>query len=314
MNKSKNFLVITLINFIITGTSAYCSEINNSHFSDIFCFEDALNAKGLHVDLLGDDFQVEDIKNSHIPFYQDIFANEKVMKKFGDGQVRDRQKTKERCESSINDRFAQGHPHGFLTVIDPSTHLPFMNIIAGGGDRKGTSEIAYVIDPSYQGKKFGKKIVTSIVNQWAPEVRRIGLGTNLNNESQQTIINAFKCFGGEVLNQLDATSSPSNIPSWKILDYVGFSHAVCDVDSDKQETIINYDGKEFSSERLLQYELMEKEILKLFNPTHNDTPLKSAKRYFMIDIDGKERTFSKHAQWDRIKYHLEKKMDDEKKA
>jgi hypothetical protein len=54
---------------------------------------------------------------------------------------------------------------------------------------------------------------------------------------------------------------------------------------------------------------MEAKLLELFDSQYTSSPLKSGQRYRMIDINSKVRTFSKHATWDRIKYHFEMKMN-----
>jgi hypothetical protein len=290
-------LTLSAFTLINCNISAYSSQFT----SDIFTYDNPTLATGLHACLQGDGWQGEDIKESHIKFHQDLFGNPFVMQGFADGQIREAEGVKSRCLMSINDRFAKGFPHGLLTLSDPETGTPFMHIIGGGGDRAGTSEIAYAMLPEYQGKKFGTKVVSSFVQEWAPEVRRIGLGNGLDPITDEKIIKAFQCYEGKALDQLDATASPSNVTSWRILDGLSFQAAVNGLES--SESLIDFDGKE------LGYAQMEAKLLELFDSQYTSSPLKSGQRYRMIDINAKVRTFSKHATWDRIKYHFEMKMN-----
>jgi len=61
-------------------------------------------------------------------------------------------------------------------------------------------------------------VLGAIVKEWGPEVRRVGLGHGLDGMQHAAIIKAFKCFGGKELCRFDATASPSNRGSWRILD------------------------------------------------------------------------------------------------
>lgn len=67
---------------------------------------------------------------------------------FGDGQVRSAESVASRVKNSIEERFGNGSPHGLLTVLD-QLKQPFMYMVAGGGDRTGTSEIAYTMKHEY---------------------------------------------------------------------------------------------------------------------------------------------------------------------
>lgn len=284
----------------VGSSDAVSSHLTSAPFSDIFSYE----GPRLHARMTNSRWSIEDIKREHIGFHQDLFANPIVMSRFGDGQVRDRSAVRARCENSIEKRFGEGHPHGLMTVSDPGTTFPFMHLVGGGGDRAGTSEIAYAMIPDYQEKKIGTQVVSCLVQTWAPEVRRIGLGTGLDPVAQSSIISNFQCFGGASLDQLDATASPANPSSWVILDRLGFKAAGQGVAS--SEVVVDLDGREFGTVRKDQYILMEEHLLSLFDPAISDAPLKSGQRYLMTDPAGVKRTFSKHERYARLKYHLEK--------
>jgi len=273
---------------------------NASQFtSEIFSYDDYANAKGLHVTLKGDNWRAEDIKPDHLQFHINLFGNSTVMAGFADGQVRSAESVTARVKNSIEERFGKGSPHGLLTVLDEEKQ-PFMHVVAGSGDRPGTSELAYAMLPEYWGKKYGEKVVTKIVQEWAPAVYKIGRGIGLQPNAHANIIKAFQCFDGKPLEQIDATASPSNVGSWKILIKTGFKAAKCNLES--TEIIIDYDHKEFES-----LATMEAELLKLFDiaKSNTDQPLIPGKRYRMIDPKGQLRTISKHTKWERMKYHFE---------
>ena len=291
MNKKFNFLV-----FILNVLNPVSTQASFS--SNIFSYDHLDIAKGLHVCLKGDTWVAEDVKWSHFSFQQSLFDNPDVMSGFADGQTRTSESVEVRFKDSIENRFAQGHPHGLLTVRDKENNsLYFMHAVAGGGDRAGTAEIAYAISFEHQGKKLGTKVITSLVQEWAPEVRRIGLGQNID---QDNIVKAFKCFGGKELENLDATASPTNLVSWKILEKAGFYSANYKLDN---STNIDFDLKEIS------YKNLEEELLKLYDSQQSQNKnLKINKRYCLTDMDGKQRIFSKHQKWNRIKFHFEKSL------
>jgi GNAT superfamily N-acetyltransferase len=294
----KIFKLILSSIFILSITAGNASE--SPFRSNIFTYDDPLNAQNLHVSLKGDNWRAEDIKLTHLDFHISLFGNPTVMAGFADGQVRDAESVTNRVKNSVEERFVKGQPHGLLTVFDHSEQ-PFMHIVAGGGDRPGTSEIAYAMMPNYWNKGYGGKVLAKIVQEWAPEVYKIGRGDGLDSIPNENIVKAFQCFGGKPLDQLDATASPSNIASWKILVKLGFEAAKCDLGA--TDTVIDYDHKEFESSNA-----MESDLLSHFAPTSITTDVEQlmpGKRYRMIDPEGNVRTFSKHARWERMKYHFE---------
>jgi len=302
MKLTSKRLIALIFGFSITAINASAPKFTSS----IFSHKDPVTAQNLRVSLKGDNWTAEDIKTEHTDFHIALFGNPTVMAGFADGQVRDADSVRKRVKDSIEERFGKGKPHGLLTVCDDQKK-PFMHVVAGGGDRSGTSEIAYAIvneldGVKYWGKGYGTKVLTKVVQEWAPEVYKIGHGTYPGANSK--IVTAFQCFGGKegskALDQLDATASPSNPASWKILDKLAFEPAKCNLES--TTVVIDYEHKEFAS--LIT---MEEELLKLYDAstTSLGKTLEPGKRYRMIDPDGKVRTVSKHARGNRMKYHFE---------
>lgn len=280
------------------GLGIFLTQASQAMFeSPIFTYDDKENAKDLHVSLQGNKWEIQEVTEQDIPFYQQLFSNLEVMTKFGDGQIRSPDSTAQRLRDVWIPRFQNGQPHGGLMIFDPDTHERVGNIVAGAGDGAGISEIAGAGLPQHWGRGIGFEVLEIIVQQWGPEVRRIGLGTGLDELQDGNIIRAFKCFDGQELSRFDATASPSNPGSWKILDKLGFKAAASQVQD--LENPLDFDNKELQSPQAL-----EETLLKLFDSS-GDVSYKISTRYSLIDPEGKERTFSKHASYDRIKYHFE---------
>jgi len=269
--------------------------------SEIFTYDDPVAARNLHVSLPGTGCQMRSLEAADLPFYQTLFSNATVMSKFGDGQTRALDATATRVQGWTS-RFQQGQPHGSLTIFDPETQERLGHIIAGGGDAAGVSEIAFALMPENWGKKLATHAATALVNHWVPEVRRIGLGIGLDAIQDAPIMAAFKCFGGRLLERLDATASPANPGSWKIFDRLNFQPAAMGVAN--VEPVLDLDHQEFSS-----FQGFEDTILKAFGPLQSH-PLQAGIRYRLLDTEGRARTFSKHTSYDRLKYHFEKSLTD----
>lgn len=263
--------------------------------SEIFTYDDKKNAKGLHVFLEGRNWQAKEVIEEDIPFHQKLFSDPEVMAGFADGQVRIPTATAQRLQNMWIPRFQNGRPHGGLTVFTLQDQEKIGHVVAGGGDEAGVSEIAYSYMPNYWGRGVGSEVVGAMVHQWGPEVRRIGMGKNLDEVQDKNIIEAFQCFDGKVLERFDATASPSNPRSWKILEKFQFQAAASKV----QDT----DPLDFEQKEIQSPQDLEKELLKIYDIV--DSSYTVGTRYKLIDHEGKQRTFSKHNRFDRIKFHFE---------
>lgn len=264
------------------------------------------NTSQVHSNLNGDlsenNWYAENVKSMDLQFYQSLFTNETVMKCFGDGQTRTPETTQGRINFWI-ERFERGQPHGGMTVFQTDHDTPIGYIVAGGGDEPGVSEIAYAYIPEVWGKGIGSNVVEKIVTEWAPEVRRIGLGTNLDENRDAKIISTFRCFDGKILDRLDATASPSNPASWKILVKNNFHRAYsC---TSEERPIIEVDVDHCHTLKGVDYKAMEEHILQKYYAQDAISPLEEGIRYLMIDPEGNEKTLSKHKGYSRLKYHFE---------
>lgn len=166
--------------------------------SEIFSYDAQDGNPGyLHVAMQGNGWRIEDIKELHSPFHQNLFNNPEVMSGFADGQVRAPEATHKRIIESWIPRFQKGQPHGGLSLFNGEDQL-IGCVVGGGGEREGTSEIAATLDKSVWHTGIAADLAEKTVTVWAPEVRRIGLGIGLT-EQDVAIKNAFCCFMGKPL-------------------------------------------------------------------------------------------------------------------
>ncbi|CAG8829797.1 15005_t:CDS:2, partial [Dentiscutata erythropus] len=107
------------------------------------------------------------------------------------------------AEIRINDEYLIGQPKGALTILD---------------------EYAYTLYREYWNRGIGQSVLSKMVDEWGPEVRRIGLGENLYIQNKQEIFQ----FNGKELEQFRATVRPKNVSSWSILKKVGFEPVLAD--------------------------------------------------------------------------------------
>lgn len=277
----------------------FCSASNAVFHSEIFTYEDPHNAKNLHVSLAGTYWKARDVQETDIPFYQDLFQDPVVMAKYGNGRVYTPAETEESLRTRSIPRFQNGHPHGALTVFDPDSPepKPIGYVVAGAGGAAGVSEIAGAGLDSYWGRRIGSEVMNTLLETWAPEVRCIGLGNGLD-EQDANIIKAFKCFDEKELERFDATASPSNPGSWRIMERFKFQPAAFNVP--KADPVLDLDGREFETPLAL-----ETHIVNFFE----ENSLEPGVRYRMVDTNGALRTFSKHKDFQRIKYHFERKVE-----
>ena len=291
----KTFLAIT-----VATTAAI-----TSHADVNFTYDNAENATGLHVKMTGTtkngiEWTASDVTANDVPFLAEHFADKTVMSQFGTGLPREDHATVTRLGGWMK-RFTDGNPHGGMTLFDVNENQ-IGHVVAGGGEGAGVSETAYTLTPENWCKGIMSSVVGTIVNEWAPEVRRIGLSGQLTQEStvNKAIQKAFCCFDGEALKQIDATASPANAGSWKVLEKQGFGAAITNVQTIEGDFTIDLDGKELDARGV------ENHLLRLYT---NGGPLEAGKRYHMVGTDGSERTFSKNTHFDRMKYHYERAIE-----
>lgn len=290
MNKIMRFI-------LLLGTVSWGAHAGlNSPF---FSYEDAANARGLHVSVKGSDWVLRDVREEDLSFYGDLLSNGDVVRQFGAGTPLPRKKIASWIRDSWVPRFESGKPSGALTVMHTDGRK--MGYVIGGlGEGPGVSELACAFMPEFWGKGLATSIA-SVVNQWAPEVRRIGLGEGLDPEKDKSVMTAFRCFQEQPLSRLDATASPNNPGSWRILDKLSFGPAASKLKS--KEVVLDLGTQGDAAQNPVDH------ILKLYDASHNEPPLEKGVRYQLVDEEGRLRTFSFHDMYNALRYHFERVVD-----
>lgn len=270
--------------------------------SDVFSYDDTHNAKGLHTCLGGKakgdrqiSWRAREVQEKDIPFHEDFFSDPILMSYFANGQPRTREVTRKKIQQRwIQERFQQGHPFGGLTVLCSvgGEERECGHIIIGKGQEPGVTALTYGVGKEFQGQKLASSFVDKVINVWAPEVRRIGMGIDLGDEEAK-IKEAF-LFTGQPLRSIYATASPANIPSWKILDTMGFKAAPVEV----------LEPIDLSAQGSLTPQQVNEYLESLYEPAAS-TLLQAGKRYRCILADGTIRTFSVHPGYKHARYHFE---------
>jgi RimJ/RimL family protein N-acetyltransferase len=273
--------------------------------SSIFSYHDLNNPININAYLQSTNWYAKTTTSNDKNLIQNnIWNNPEIMKYFRDGRVRTPDETSPQFNMWL-DRSKKGQPHGGLTIYNKNIDNKDIEekiayIIAGGGDNPGASEIAGAGLSEYTKRGIGSDVLHKIVTEWAPEVRRIGLAKNLDSTKYEKIIKNFQCFGGQVLERIDSTTSFDNPLSMKILLKNGFKPAQNQVD---KESLINFEQKKIDNS---SKEFIE-ELKKLYNPAFG-VPLIPGKRYPLLNHHGNIQIFSYKEDWNCFKCHYEYKV------
>ena len=235
------------------------------------------------------------LSKEDIEFHQNLFNNEITMRYFGDGSVRSPELTKNRVKGWV-ERFEKGEPNGGMIIFQKGTNNPIGHVVAGTGDRPGCSEVAGALIPKegIWNKGIASDVMKQITTVWAPMVRQIGL--------EENHLTFRQCFGGKALERMDATSSPVDVASWKVLDKNNFHPAKANVD---QSFVIEIDPDLCRVEGKIDFALMEQYIMKTYYTLGAENKLQEGVRYAMTDPEGRARTISKSTRFNKLKYHFE---------
>ena len=155
----------------------------------------------VHIDT--ERLHLESVKKKYLEEYQALFADPKVMEKFAEGKPRDRKVTESRVNTWI-ERFETNNPFSSLAVRLRDADEFLGQVVLGGGDKAGTSELAYLFKAKHWGKGLGTEAVGSVVQEYAPQV--VDKGYKINNVPLESIV---------------ATARMDNPGSYKILDKLG---------------------------------------------------------------------------------------------
>lgn len=173
-----------------------------------FDWNDPENKKGLSVTISTDRLILKSVVEEDIPHLVKLFSDPKIMKCFASGKPREEQMTFERVKQVWIPRWQDNDPRSAFTVFlknDPGTMIG--SVILGTGEGPGRSELAYLFFDNFWGKGFGSEAVSALVNDYALTLI----------EYKYDFARGFKDCPPMVLARIDATASPDNIASCKIL-------------------------------------------------------------------------------------------------
>ena len=190
--------------------------------------------------------------------------------------------------------FAQGYPYAGMAVLNEFNE-PLGGIQLTINGKPGVGEIVRLFTPSSQGQGLGTSTLKFLVEEWAPAVRKIGLGEGLNTPPAAT--EKFQCFEGKALETIYTTAKPSNIASWQCYKHVGFQPCLT-LETSFEITCENQD---------LQMGKMVEDYVysNYFSPTALH-PLKEDTLYSMIDEQGTMKTISFVKKYNSLRYHFER--------
>ncbi len=259
--------------------------------SNIFSIE---NSSFLHTQLSADKFTARGISEADLPFYYDLFGDQEVVSRlFGDGKPKTPYEVNVKFQD-WNKRFTSTQPLGALTVLDAAGQAIGFILCREGGE-KGVSEVSYALTPSAQGQGIGSAVLKSVVETWAEEVNAIGVGKIADDHFPQ-LQAAFRCFGGDVLRRFDATYSPLNIASGRILGKAGFVNAQTSLCTDN---VFDLTGTGLS---FAKTEDAEKIAVRFLEGREKN------KIYTCVDQEGVEHTLSYKENFGSFRFHVEREI------
>lgn len=252
---------------------------------------------GLHViakgkDKAGNEWIGHETLEQDIPFYQDLFGNQEVVKLMGDGTTVPQEEISTRVNKWV-ERFAQGRPYGGITIAQQDKSIGYIQL-GMLPKRPGVGYLARAFLPDAQGKGLGTSALKFLVEEWAPTIHNIGIGKESN--APEAAVEKFKCFDGKELQMIYTTARPSNPASWQCYKHFDF-HPSPATNTTLQISCVGWEESQHGP-------LEEHIIHKHFAPTSLE-PLEKDALYSMLDENTKPRTLSFLSEYKSLRYHFE---------
>lgn len=260
-------------------------------------WEDQKEGTGLHVFSEGKDRKnkkwiVREAHEKDFFFYKNLFSEPEVVQTMMDKKPVPEETIATWLKEWVN-RFADGRPFGKMTIEQDEKAIGCVQL-GINKKRPGVGEISRAFTHLAQGNGLGNATLGFLVNEWAPALRKIAL--NQDVEAPASAVNKFKCFGGEPLRLLYATSSPSNVASWKGYKHFGFHPYPLTDDA----VMVSCEGWEKSIHGSLEEYITSKH----FSPSSSES-LQVDVLYKMLDEEGNPRTLSFVNAYNSLRYHFE---------
>lgn len=224
------------------------------------------------------------IQRKDISFMKTLFANEAFMKFLTNGKPRAPEDMEKRCFDAIS-RFEKGYPDGYFILFFEDR--PCGYAICDPGDAKGSGDLGFGILPEHQNKGLGTKLFEQLVRTLVPEIQK----------------KKINCYNGDPLKFLEATCSPANVYSWKIIERFLKNGTLAQNRLETMPCLHDFFEQKFSFEGLnlsQKYEIVEDRLNKLF--LEKNLPANVV--YKIHDLEGNARAVSMHGAYGRLKYHF----------
>lgn len=231
--------------------------------------------------------QIEDI-----PFYHTLYNVPDIIKTLRDGDELTSEQIVDRVETWV-ERFANGTPFGAMTIEQErkAVGLVHLNKMA---QRPGVGEVSRALMPKLQGKGLGTAALGFLVDEWAPAIRRIGLGQETS--TPLAAVDKFKCFEGEPLKVIYAMTKISNPASWQCYKHFNFYPSE-PTDKTVQISCENWESTQHGS--------LEDYIVGKYFSSTSSTQLLADVFYDMDDEERRKRTVSFVEGNKSLRYHFE---------
>lgn len=250
---------------------------------------------GLRVSHQGDGWAVRETRSDDIEFYRNLLGNTEIAKTVGSGSP----VSEEDIPNLVNrwvTKFSDGNPTGRMILEKNDEPVGFALLISCKEPGKG--EIARALVPEAQGQGLGKAALGFIVHEWAPALRRRGLGLDI--DPSHPTVEKFKCFEGEPLKLIYTTARPSNAPSWQCYKHFDFQPS----QPTDQTHLISCETWEGS-----QHGPLEDFIISKYYSETSPYRLTVNELYPMIDETGALRTLSFVEKYGSLRYHFERAVE-----
>lgn len=298
-----------LLSLLLISSSLHAMDSQTSDLQ--LTWGDRQAGTGLHVagegkDKQGKKWTVHETQIKDMSFHQDLLGDIEVVKTIGSGKP----VPKEEMEGYVQDwvdRFAQGIPSARMIIKQDETPVGSVQL-GQNKNRPGVGDVIRAFTKSAQGKGLGTAALGFLVKEYAPAVRKIALGQDVN--APASAVDKFKCFGGQELRLIYTTARPSNVASWGSYKHFDFQPSQ---PTDTTHTISCVGWEKPADKPLdIQYQSLEAYVIdKHFSPTSID-PLQVNVLYQMLDDKDTPRTLSYVKNYKSLRFHFEREVESVK--
>lgn len=145
---------------------------------------------------------IQQTNNEDLDDFIKLYSDAKVMEKYSDGKVRDRERVKRMIDINVK-RWEQKNYYSSLSIFNKETKDFIGQIFISTYERDDkTAILGIILHEKFWGQSYGKEAVYNVVHHYIPFIRNI--------KSQEEI------------REIVAYSRTDNIPSQKILENSGF--------------------------------------------------------------------------------------------